>query len=40
MRTAPKPGLIRQVAFAAALVLGTAGTAQAYNDFMDYVSEV
>jgi hypothetical protein len=32
MSTAPKPGLIRQVAFAAALVLGTAGTAQAYID--------
>jgi hypothetical protein len=32
MRTAPRLGLFRQVAFAAALVLGTASTAQAYID--------
>lgn len=32
MRIAPKPALIRQAACAAALVLGTAGTAHAYID--------
>lgn len=32
MRTAPKFPMIRQAALAVALVLGTAGTAQAYID--------
>lgn len=32
MRTAPKSALVRQAACAAALVLGTAGTAHAYID--------